>query len=135
MPPPDSKLTLSEKEKSLLDQWIEEGAKYDKHWAFVPPVSPKTPKTKTDWGCNPIDAFILENLEKNKLQPSKEVNVPRYKRKHNNSPRVVPHTLRNRTHRSTNRRVPNRWRFVPKGTRSTSNMTKIVREGTDATEC
>jgi len=72
MPPPDSKLTLSEKEKSLLDQWIEEGAKYDKHWAFVPPVSPKTPKTKTDWGCNPIDAFILDNLEKNKLQPSKE---------------------------------------------------------------
>ena len=36
MPPPDSKLTLSEEEKSLLDRWIGEGAKYDRHWAFKP---------------------------------------------------------------------------------------------------
>ena len=36
MPPPDSNRKLSEEEKEILDQWIREGAKFDKHWAFKP---------------------------------------------------------------------------------------------------
>ncbi|MDP6206717.1 MAG: c-type cytochrome domain-containing protein, partial [Roseibacillus sp.] len=40
MPPSDSKVTLSDPERNLLEKWIVEGAKYDRHWAFVPPVSP-----------------------------------------------------------------------------------------------
>ena len=34
MPPPESKLPLTEQEKDLLDRWIKEGGKYDTHWAF-----------------------------------------------------------------------------------------------------
>ena len=34
MPPPKSKLALSDTEKKLLDRWIKEGARYDRHWAF-----------------------------------------------------------------------------------------------------
>ena len=72
MPPSDSKVTLSDPERNLLEKWIVEGAKYDRHWAFVPPVSPSIPETKKDWGRNTIDAFIIDNLEKNNLQPSGE---------------------------------------------------------------
>jgi hypothetical protein len=71
MPPPESKATLTEKEKDLLDQWIAEGAKYDKHWAFVPPVSSEVPQTKSKWGRNPIDTFVLAKLEQKNLSPSK----------------------------------------------------------------
>jgi hypothetical protein len=72
MPPPESKLSLTEVEKDLLDQWIAEGADYDTHWAFVPPVQPNPPKTQGKWVRNPIDAFVLDNLRKHKLEPAKE---------------------------------------------------------------
>lgn len=55
MPPPKSKLSLSAEEKSLLDRWIKEGAKYDKHWAFKP--IPKKVEVPEGEG-NAIDAFI-----------------------------------------------------------------------------
>ena len=35
MPPPESHSSLTQQEKELLDRWIKEGAKYDKHWAFL----------------------------------------------------------------------------------------------------
>ena len=72
MPPPESHATLTAKEKDLLDQWIKEGAEYQKHWAFTPPASPKVPEGKKGWVRNPIDAFISDNLSKNNLNPSKE---------------------------------------------------------------
>ncbi|MEK9634012.1 MAG: DUF1549 domain-containing protein, partial [Opitutae bacterium] len=72
MPPPESHATLTAKEKDLLDQWIKEGAEYQKHWAFEPPASPKVPEGKKAWIRNPIDAFISDNLSKNNLNPSKE---------------------------------------------------------------
>ena len=43
MPPAKSKKTLKDSEKKLLVRWIEEGASYQKHWAFDPPVLPKVP--------------------------------------------------------------------------------------------
>ena len=72
MPPPESHATLTAKEKDLLDQWIKEGAEYQRHWAFEPPASPKVPEGKKAWIRNPIDAFISDNLSKNNLNPSKE---------------------------------------------------------------
>ena len=72
MPPPESKMTLTAEEKELLDKWIAEGANYDTHWAFVPPVQPKVPQSQSEWIRNPIDAFILHNLQANQLQPSAE---------------------------------------------------------------
>ena len=41
MPPPDSHLKLTPGEKEILKKWIEQGATYEKHWAFIPAV--KTP--------------------------------------------------------------------------------------------
>jgi len=43
MPPPESNQTLTPEEIDLLDQWIESGAAYDRHWAFVSPQKPLFP--------------------------------------------------------------------------------------------
>ena len=43
MPPPESNLSLSDTEKAALVEWIEEGAAYQKHWAFVAPERPEVP--------------------------------------------------------------------------------------------
>jgi hypothetical protein len=65
MPPPHTKKVLSEKEKSILKQWIAEGAKYEAHWAYSPPQPSKDPKAG-------IDHFIRERLDKEGLKPSPE---------------------------------------------------------------
>ncbi len=73
MPRPSSHKTLSSAEKEILKRWITEGAKYEKHWAFVPPARPALPQVKQkDWGKNPIDTFILAKLESEGLAPSPE---------------------------------------------------------------
>jgi hypothetical protein len=79
MPPPDShKKALTDKEKAVLKQWIEEGAKWSDHWAFIKPVKPAVPVFKNNnWPKNPIDNFILAGLNKRGLKPSAE--APRYK--------------------------------------------------------
>src|SRR3990170_5247876 len=44
MPPPNADLAVSDHEKKLIRKWIEQGAKYQKHWAFIPPESKKPPQ-------------------------------------------------------------------------------------------
>src|SRR6187401_1993320 len=46
MPPADSGKVLSDAERDLLRRWIEQGAKYEKHWAFVAPERPDVPEVK-----------------------------------------------------------------------------------------
>ncbi|SHI65408.1 Planctomycete cytochrome C [Arenibacter nanhaiticus] len=71
MPPPNSNLALNTYEKRLIKKWIEQGAKFEKHWAYIPPKKNKPPRTeKTDWAENEIDAFVLQVLEANNLSPS-----------------------------------------------------------------
>jgi hypothetical protein len=73
MPPPESHLSLNAKEKAILIKWIEEGAEYKPHWAFVKPVLPDVPETKFDErAINAIDHFIFNKLELEKLKPSAE---------------------------------------------------------------
>lgn len=73
MPPPKSNHTLKDAEKELLKRWIQEGAQYQPHWAFVPPVKAPLPRTKTTgWARNAVDHFILARLEKEGLQPAPE---------------------------------------------------------------
>ena len=56
MPPPDSKRHLTEEQKQLLRAWVRDGAKYEKHWAFEPPVKGYLPAVKrTKWPRNEID--------------------------------------------------------------------------------
>lgn len=73
MPPPDANLELSAYEKKLLTKWIEQGAEWKSHWAFIPPVSPALPKlTSTTWPNNAIDHFVLAKLEQEGIQPSEQ---------------------------------------------------------------
>ena len=78
MPPPDSNRHLSQQDKKILTRWIQEGAVYQAHWAFVAPVQMNPPVIDTlslqNWPNNPIDNFILAKLEKVGLTPSPEAN-------------------------------------------------------------
>lgn len=64
MPPADAEKQLTDAERELLRRWIEQGGRYEKHWAFVPPAKPKLPDNGQ---ANPIDAFVRERLEQAKL--------------------------------------------------------------------
>lgn len=69
MPPEGKPLTAAEID--LLQRWIAQGAKYQEHWAFIPPKLPEVPKVKNqDWVRNPIDAFVLARLEARGLSPA-----------------------------------------------------------------
>ena len=71
MPPPKSKLELTEGEVELLKTWISEGADYSVHWSFVAPVRPTVPEvTGSDWILNTIDRFVLARIERAGLKPS-----------------------------------------------------------------
>jgi len=73
MPPKQSGRTLSDAEADLLKRWIAEGAPWQGHWAFVPPVRPALPEVRNaKWARNPLDLFVLARLEKEGLQPSPE---------------------------------------------------------------
>ncbi len=73
MPPPASGKKLKAEQVSLLRQWIQEGAVYQKHWAFEPPVRPEPPIVKkTGWPRSDIDRFILATLEAKQLAPMPE---------------------------------------------------------------
>ncbi len=67
MPPVDSNKELSEAEKRVIYNWIQQGADYDTHWAFEKPIKQRPPNLG-----NPIDAFIQERLEKEGLAPSEK---------------------------------------------------------------
>jgi Protein of unknown function (DUF1553)/Protein of unknown function (DUF1549) len=57
----------------LLRRWIDEGAIYEPHWAFIPPRRPPPPKVKrSEWVRNPIDAFLAAEQEKRGLGPGQE---------------------------------------------------------------
>ncbi|HCU87557.1 MAG TPA: hypothetical protein DGP39_08510, partial [Verrucomicrobiales bacterium] len=66
MPPPVSKNTLTAEEKDILKRWIQQGAKYEDHWAFIAPKKPAAPNNAK----NPIDVFLQRRLTKEGLKPA-----------------------------------------------------------------
>lgn len=71
MPPPATKVALTDSEKDILKRWVKAGAEYRDHWAYVPPRQAPLPKLRNrTWAKNAIDAFVLEVLEKQGLSPS-----------------------------------------------------------------
>ena len=73
MPPPEIGKTLTQEEKDILEQWIQEGAVWADHWAYAPPVDHPTPKVKNKgWSSLWIDQFALANIEKTNLLPAKD---------------------------------------------------------------
>ena len=99
MPPMKSNRVLTNAQKELLRRWVDEGAKWGEHWAFVAPVRPAVPgiadfglliadwkkrepqraeqisnqqSAISNWPRNPMDAFILQRLLAEGLAPSPE---------------------------------------------------------------
>lgn len=71
MPPIDSKLSLNSYEKRLIKKWIEQGAEFEKHWAYIPPRKAEVPSIpESNWIQNEIDGFILQRLREHSLEPS-----------------------------------------------------------------
>ncbi|MCA9063286.1 MAG: PSD1 domain-containing protein [Planctomycetaceae bacterium] len=73
MPPPATRKRLTQKEVTLLREWIKAGAEYEPHWAFIP-VAKQVPLPPTDaaahWARNGIDAFVLQRLQAEHLTPA-----------------------------------------------------------------
>jgi len=66
MPPPDFHLSLTEKEIATIIKWVDQGAKYQNHWSFLPLIDKPVPKLdKSEQLRNEIDYFIQKKLERN----------------------------------------------------------------------
>ncbi|HEV3026428.1 MAG TPA: PSD1 and planctomycete cytochrome C domain-containing protein, partial [Planctomycetota bacterium] len=73
MPPSKSGKKLTRPQIETFKRWIQQGAQWQGHWAFLPPKKTALPPTRTaGWGRNSIDAFILARLEAEGLTPSVE---------------------------------------------------------------
>ncbi len=79
MPSPDSHLgALSDYEIKLFRKWIQQGSKYESHWAFTAPVKADIPEvSEKDWVKNEIDHFILDKLNTKGLVPNEEADKER----------------------------------------------------------
>ncbi len=73
MPPPDShRKPLSQREIEILRNWIADGARWGKHWAFEPPVRPDPPTE----AANPIDSFVQHRLDAEGMRLAPEATKP-----------------------------------------------------------
>ncbi len=70
MPPPESNLKLTAYEVAVLEKWINQGAKWKKHWAFIPPEA--TEPDRHEASANEIDDFIQEKLAGSGLDAAEE---------------------------------------------------------------
>jgi len=73
MPPATAHKDLKPDQITLLKRWIEQGANYQKHWAFESPQRPAPPAVKeAAWPQGDVDRFILATLEAKQLKPTPE---------------------------------------------------------------
>ena len=75
MPPTNSHLSLKPREKAIIVKWVEQGAIWKKHWAFIPPEKSALPILSENWETeNEIDLFVFEKLLENNLAPNPSTN-------------------------------------------------------------
>jgi hypothetical protein len=77
---------LSKEEISILTSWVEQGAEWGEHWAYLPPEPVELPEpnrvlsgvsgSTDEWAKNSIDYFILDKLKSKNLEPSPEADRP-----------------------------------------------------------
>lgn len=72
MPPNNSNLSLNAHEIKLIKRWIDQGAVYKPHWAFIAPEMPELPSADEDWTQNEIDYFTYAAMRKKGLKPNPE---------------------------------------------------------------
>lgn len=71
MPPPDHGPALAPEEVETLKRWINQGAEWSEHWAFVPPVQHELPEVAdADWPRRAMDHFLLASMEREGFEPS-----------------------------------------------------------------
>ncbi len=65
MPPPDApEKPVSPEQATIIAEWIKQGAEYQPHWAFIPPVKPAVPQVSDPaWCKNDIDRFVMARLD------------------------------------------------------------------------
>ena len=63
---------LTPREIALITEWIKQGAPWEEHWAYIPPKKEPVETKLNDWVRQPMDAYVLANLEKNSLSPTAE---------------------------------------------------------------
>ena len=56
----------------MIKEWIRQGAEWEEHWAYIPPVKREISPRNRKWVRQPMDAYILDRLEKNELSPTDE---------------------------------------------------------------
>ena len=83
MPSPKSNRKLTEAQRTLLKKWVEQGAPWAEHWAFVAPKKAEVPKPDPALGTtrNVIDAFVLDRLAQENLQQAPEADKARLLRR------------------------------------------------------
>ena len=74
MPPPDApEKPVSPEQVTIIKEWIKQGAEYQPHWAFIPPVKPTVPGVSDpSWPKNDIDRFVMARLDEEGLKPNPE---------------------------------------------------------------
>lgn len=78
MPPVSSNLSLTSQEIAILKKWIQQGARYEDHWAFVPPRKHPLPVIKNKkWPINEIDFFTLARMEEKAFEPNETADKER----------------------------------------------------------
>ncbi len=70
--PPEGGTSLTAAQIETLKKWIEQGAEFQSHWAFIPPQSPAVPAVGSDWAKNNIDRFVYAKLQAEGRQPAPE---------------------------------------------------------------
>src|SRR5262245_328908 len=72
MPPRKFGKTLTKRQIDLIRRWIEQGARWQKHWSLIPPKRPALPGVTSAWPVNAVDHFILDRLNQEGVKPSAE---------------------------------------------------------------
>ena len=71
MPPPSAHRQLTADEKGTIRRWVEAGAKYEPHWAFIPPARAEPPAVADPaWGRTAVDRFLRARIDASGLTPS-----------------------------------------------------------------
>lgn len=75
MPPAESGKKLTAEQIDILRRWVEQGAKYEGHWAFEKVQAPEVPQVQSEYSsfvANAIDSFVVDKLLAHGLKPSPE---------------------------------------------------------------
>ena len=94
MPPEKSGKKLSAAEVATLRRWVEQGAKWQTHWAYVTPIKHEPPRVADEtWPANWIDRFVLVRLEREQLKPAPDADRITLVRRPSFDLRGLPPTL------------------------------------------